>query len=303
MLRSVLALGVLPLVTPLAAGNWLSNPKVENGQRQLGLLPFGLEEALLPGETKQVHLYEARFIQLFADAASKHDSCVGQLLFVPNQGAVATTTLLEVEEYRKEEFGVWAQLKCVGRVQLLEIEQTDFEYVLGTVSLVSDEDSSSAAVKAEELTQLHTSVVELQRKVGGKKEDEAATDDDDGDARGGRVEWGHELRDAEASFATPLSELVETRREVLLSRGPDATPFATLHEPLASVWDVEDEATAEATLLSFAACATLSISDRARALAMTSVAERCTLALEALQQQQARLAAMAALQSAGGGLE
>ena len=30
---------------------------------ELNLLPFSLDEALLPGETKQVHLFEARFLE------------------------------------------------------------------------------------------------------------------------------------------------------------------------------------------------------------------------------------------------
>ena len=48
--------------------------------KELNLLPFGLQEALLPGETKQVHLFEARFLELFTEAEAKHNGCVGQLL-------------------------------------------------------------------------------------------------------------------------------------------------------------------------------------------------------------------------------
>ena len=55
---------------------------------ELGLLPFGIDEALMPGETKQVHLFEARFIQLFADSDS-HDGCLGALLITPNGNVTA----------------------------------------------------------------------------------------------------------------------------------------------------------------------------------------------------------------------
>ena len=115
-----------PLVTansdePQTAGLW-----------KLGLLPFPLSDCLLPGETKQVHLYEARFIQLFADSAAKNNDCLGALLFTPGGNVAAVTTLLEVEEFKKEEYGVWARLKCVGRVKLVDVSQTDYQYVSAT---------------------------------------------------------------------------------------------------------------------------------------------------------------------------
>lgn len=112
---------VLPGVFGFAARSWLAGryeahlneARDEASFRplELGLLPFSLDDALLPGETKQVHLFEARFIQLFAEAAGKHENCLGALLVSPRGHAASVTTLLEVEEYRKEEFGVWANLK------------------------------------------------------------------------------------------------------------------------------------------------------------------------------------------------
>ena len=287
-------LQLLPsLAIALSARAWLGGA---GAQRQLGLLPFGLEEALLPGETKQVHLFEARFIQLFADAASKSDSCIGQLLFT-TQGAIATTSLLEVEEFRKEEYGVWARLKCVGRITLLDIEKTDFDYVRATVEhLVDDEEAPG---DASALAETHASVVALQRKLRRQGDDDELSIADSADADDERVEWGHEVRDAEDEQCTGLPVLVAARREVLLSRGPDAEPYSSLHDAVSAIWAVDDDEAAEATLTSFAACATLSVSARVKALAAASVAERCEIALEGLQEQQRRLAALSALQAAG----
>jgi hypothetical protein len=39
----------------------------EKNERSLGALPFGIDDVLLPGETKQLHLYEARFLALFEE--------------------------------------------------------------------------------------------------------------------------------------------------------------------------------------------------------------------------------------------
>ena len=85
---------------------------------------------------------------------------------------------------------------------------------------------------------------------------------------------------------------------MLVSRGPDALPHATLVDSCKEVWGVSDDEAAEATLQSFAACATLSATVRAKALAMTSVQERCALVIEALEGKRRRLAALAALQAA-----
>ena len=115
VLRSALLLAIssLPGAQSLAAGKWLTagragplvtaeaDTPATAGSWKLGLLPFPLAECLLPGESKQVHLYEARFIQLFADAASSHHDCLGAMYFTPSGNVASVSTLLEVEEYKK----------------------------------------------------------------------------------------------------------------------------------------------------------------------------------------------------------
>ena len=43
-------------------------------------------------------------------------------------GACAISSLLEIEEWRREEVGVWAALRCVGRRKLVDVDETDFGY-------------------------------------------------------------------------------------------------------------------------------------------------------------------------------
>jgi hypothetical protein len=107
-----LALCSLPGAQSLAAAKWLkagrAGPLVTNaadepataGHWKLGLLPFPISDCLLPGETKQVHLYEARFIQLFADSASSHHDCLGAMYYTPSGNVAMISTLLEVEEFQ-----------------------------------------------------------------------------------------------------------------------------------------------------------------------------------------------------------
>jgi len=117
------------------------------GKLELGLLPFPVNEALLPGETKQVHLFEARFIQLFADAAAKQNHCCGQMLFTPRGEIPVYTSLLQVEEYKKQEFGVWAKLKCVGRVKLASLRETEWGYMTSIVEILHDLDETEASLQ------------------------------------------------------------------------------------------------------------------------------------------------------------
>ena len=290
----------------LPARTWVKPSADSTADLRLGLLPFPLDECLLPGETKQVHLFEARFIQLFADAASQHSSCIGQLLFTEDGNIASISTLLEVEEYKKEEYGVWARLKCVGRVRLLDLKQTDYQYTLGTVSLFHDgvlgppaaanADSAAAAAAASSepdletrVREVHASTVDMARRLKNAEESEQGDDSD------GRVEWGHELRDVEGELTLSLNDMLAARRQVLTSCGPDAAPLPTLSEGLSQVWEASSEAEAESMLLSFAACATLSGPERWSALSMSSATDRLNHALKALEARQQRFAAMLVL--------
>jgi len=291
-------------------------PTSSGSPLQLGLLPFPVDEALLPGETKQVHLYEARFIQLFSDAAEKHGSCIGMLLFGDRGDVDAITPLLEVEEFRKEEFGVWAQLKCIGRARLLQVSMTDFEYAsadvtlfydgigveqtgTGTGAMASEEaaDAATEGMKAggalsrleDEVREVHSSVADMNRRL-----QKADADGADGQPLE-RVEWGHELRDAASERFCSLDELLPRRRAVINSAGPDASPRETLTQSVDDSWVVDNEAEADRQLLSFTACTGLSVLERRRALGLDDTAERLTFALDRLREQQRRLAALVAL--------
>ena len=261
---------------------------------ELGLLPFPTSDTLLPGETKQVHLYEARFIQLFADSAARHNDCLGAMLFTPSGNVAAITTLLEVEEFRKEEFGVWANLKCVGRVKLSDVKQTDYEYVLGTVEPFTDatgtaiEDDTDGDGNVQTVRELHESVNELSARL---RDSEA---DGKGEAAE-RVAWGHEVRGEDDEAGESLERLLDKRKDVLLSRGADAPPLSSLSASLAEVWGVGSEEEANRQLLSFAAAATLSPNDRIQALQMSDTTERLSHVACTLREQQRRLAAMLAL--------
>ena len=171
------------------------------------------------------------------------------------------------------------------------IEQT------GTVASKEASDAAAEGMKAggalssleDEVREVHSSVADMNRRL-----QKADADGADGQPLE-RVEWGHELRDAESERFCSLDELLPRRRAVINSGGPDASPREMLTESVADSWVVADEAEADRQLFSFTACTGLSVLERRRALGLDDTAERITFALDRLREQQRRLAALVAL--------
>ena len=246
-----------------------------------------------------MHLFEARFLELFVEAEAKHKGCVGQMLVLQGNGVASVTSLLEIEESRRQEFGVWAKLRCVGRVRLKEAEATDFGFIRAQVDLVTDEASEPVGkATVSECLEAHSACRELEEKLEklrtrrGKDEGGAATAG--GLTVGERVEWGHE-RTTTPGFETSLASLRDTRREMLCFRGLDAAPATSLDERVQSLWGATDEDEAEVQLLSFSAAACLGARDRVMALSETDTLERLQSATASFRETQRRLAAEVAL--------
>ena len=284
----------------MGPAEWLEG----GGTEPLPLLPFGIHELLLPGETKQLHLFEARFLTLFDRAAQGH-GCLSQLLLTPAGGVASVSTLLEVEETRRQEVGVWAKVKCVARVEIQEVTEDAATEAFAVAKARLYTDDAATAPTADEVTEaraLYASCHELQTKLAaarapapgdGELVEELVASGDD------QVEWGHEQTKAEGlAFERPLDAVVDERRALLLSRGQDAPPaddLAALH----ALWGVEDEAAAEAQLLSFALVGTLDAAEKVHAHASSDTRERLKRATQALEDRQKRLAAEVALGSLG----
>ena len=105
------------------------------GDRQLGrsstppksvcLLPFPYQDVLLQGETKQLRLYEDRFIKLFQDVKDNYEGVVAMGLLAKS-GIIQTVPLCEVEASNTMEgFGIFVTIRVVGRAQLLDITQQE----------------------------------------------------------------------------------------------------------------------------------------------------------------------------------
>lgn len=102
------------------------------------LLPFPYQEVLLQGETKQLRLYEDRFIKIFQDVMDNHAGVVGMGL-IADSGIIQTVPLCEVEASNTMEgFGIFVTIRVVGRAQLLEIMQQE-PYLRAVCMEIADE--------------------------------------------------------------------------------------------------------------------------------------------------------------------
>jgi len=83
--------------------------------KKVNLLPFPFQEVLLQGETKQLRLYEERFLKLFEDSMDKHGGVVAMGLLA-DSGIIQTVPLCEIEAYnRMEGFGIFVTIRVRAR--------------------------------------------------------------------------------------------------------------------------------------------------------------------------------------------
>ena len=91
--------------------------------KEICILPFPFDEVLLQGETKQLRLYEERFLKLFDYCMENHEGVVAMGLLAET-GIIQTVPLCEIEAFnRLEGFGIFVTIRVVGRAQLDSILQ------------------------------------------------------------------------------------------------------------------------------------------------------------------------------------
>jgi len=139
-----------PYVTsrpPLIVGGVQQLPVQE---LSLGLLPFALKEAMLPGESRRVRVADDTLRLLLDHAAAEHSSCCGQMLLGSGGEVASVATLLEVDEQEPDgNDAVLATLRCVGRVTVRDLRTADAGFMLASVSLHTDEDEDVASEEEE----------------------------------------------------------------------------------------------------------------------------------------------------------
>lgn len=122
---------------PMRDSNMGLETEMSGASKEICILPFPYDEVLLQGETKQLRLYEDRFIKLFDYCMEKHHGIVAMGLLAES-GIIQTVPLCEIEAYnRMEGFGIFVTIRVVGRAQLEDISQQE-PYLKGMCRELSD---------------------------------------------------------------------------------------------------------------------------------------------------------------------
>ena len=120
----------------LSAGT--SSLAAESPPREVCVLPFPFDEVLLQGETKELRLYEDRFVTLFEDTMDNYGGVVAMGLLA-DSGIIQSAAICEIEAFnRMEEFGIFATIRVVGRSSLVDVTQ-ETPYIKAVVSEILDE--------------------------------------------------------------------------------------------------------------------------------------------------------------------
>jgi len=280
----------------MSASEWLG---AEHKTLPLIHLPMEVRGIILPGESRRLVIDKAD--DLAALEAAEH-GCVGALITTPHQNALATSTLLEVREVRKQEVGATIEVVAAGRIHIGSIDH-DRCFTAHSVNPAFDSRPESDAGMGQIVDDLRKAAEQhenMRRKLGRKAIPAGVKIPGmNGELRGKVVPTGRVSLDARSAERTPLDEACAQMREELCVVHLDEAPAASL-ERLYELWDVPHEEAAELQVLSFAACTSLTAMQRSLALGMEDTAERLQYARRCLLKAANRMAAKTAIRDALG---
>ena len=151
--------------------------------KEICILPFPYTEVLLQGETKQLRLYEDRFIKLFDDAMKNHCGIVAMGLLAES-GIIQIVSLCEIEAFnRMDGFGIFVTIRAVSRAQLIEINQQE-PYIKAICTELNDDlppnfELPNLVASNIENTMLMLSSMEHRLEQARKNKNDDDTDDEE----------------------------------------------------------------------------------------------------------------------------
>jgi len=236
--------------------------------RTLPLMPFGADEVLMPGQSRYLHLYEARFIALFEHCTER---CGGDCVlgfYAGDNALLRCATRARVDRWERLDVGVGVTVRGVARCAIAGVtqdgEQPFLVCELGELGDASDEGLEAASEGVRALA-------------------------DEVDALAAK----HSIDAGERELSVDPRAMVEEGTV-------DFRRTTSLGERVASL--SEDARPGDATggeLLSFLALEGANPALKLKMLASTSRAERLATATSELERQRAELAAKASLKSLG----
>ncbi|KAJ3703913.1 hypothetical protein LUZ61_007618 [Rhynchospora tenuis] len=132
---------------------------------ELPLLPFVLDEVLIPSEVKTLHLYEARFLALLEEAVSSRNKTFVHFVLDPLSSSrsplASYCCLIHIENIEKLPIGALVSIRGISRVNVVELVQME-PYLRGVVVPVLDNVPSEATQLDSKILELKDSISSLQ---------------------------------------------------------------------------------------------------------------------------------------------
>ncbi|XP_065013102.1 uncharacterized protein LOC135641573 isoform X1 [Musa acuminata AAA Group] len=134
----------------------------------LPLLPFQMNEVLIPSESKTLHLYEARYLALLEESLSRKKLFVHFVLdpvlsSISSSGASYAARygcLVAIESVKRLEIGALVSIRGISRVNIIELMQME-PYLRGLVVPMLDNVSGQEKELEQKLLELTEYLVSL----------------------------------------------------------------------------------------------------------------------------------------------
>ena len=154
---------LLLLALPAVAKSLSANGWMTQGNARLGLLPFLLEHALLPGETRDLFLFDDSLRACVSAATTGH---IGGLLLNEDGQHFETSLVLRIDDVRADENCAWVRLSCVGRCLIDSVRRNKrHRYRVANVSPCTDSAGESEPNDHLPICALHAQVAAQRRRL------------------------------------------------------------------------------------------------------------------------------------------
>lgn len=105
-------------------------------------IPFPPTQIFMPGEVKQLHLFEARFLTLFETIVLKYEKRCAHVLIDSNRRAMAAIgTVISVKSWRRLDVGIHIEVEGIGRLKTSRLSSSS-PFLRGEFKSVHDINSN-----------------------------------------------------------------------------------------------------------------------------------------------------------------
>ncbi|KAE8056177.1 hypothetical protein FH972_012970 [Carpinus fangiana] len=148
---------------------------------QLPLLPFNINEVLVPSESKTLHLYEARYLSLLDESLLRKKKLFVHFVLDPiaiseSSGEASFAArygcLVLIENVERLDVGALVSIRGIGRIKILKFVQAD-PYIIGEVIPMQDmiyDSLSKVSSKVMEVREAINSLNSLEIKLKAPNE-------------------------------------------------------------------------------------------------------------------------------------